>query len=159
MNAKHSAILLSGLLLMMIGIAWAQSSDTAPPTCPALSDEFLQGILQPTAWARADWNAKTSRWEIDCTQMDSIANMPASYPANAYNALSNAPRMSNALPSRGNRRPSGNGNYVNTNPYKAPPDTNIYTGPNANTANVTRANAVKPAKPVKREPNTRRPGN
>ena len=118
MNAKHSAILLSGLLLMMIGIAWAQTIDGARPTCPPLSDDDLQAMLIPSAWARADWNAKTSRWDIDCAQLDSIANMPASYPANAYNAVSNATfNATNSLPAR--RRSRGNSNYVNTNPYNS----------------------------------------
>lgn len=97
MKAKHSAILLSGLLLLMIGIGWAQTGAAVPPTCPALEDKVLQDMLQPTAWARADWNANASRWEIDCNQMDAIANraVPPSYNAvgNApANAITNAPR-------------------------------------------------------------------
>ncbi len=152
MNAKHSAILLSGLLLLMIGVAWAQRSDTPTPTCPPLEDKILQDLLQPTAWVRANWNMNTSKWEIDCTQIDAIANaaVPA---ANSYNAMSNsAYNATNSRPPRSR----GNSNYVNTNPYKAPPDTNIYTGPNANVNVRPATNAVKR---VKREPNTRRPGN
>ncbi|MGH9819755.1 MAG: hypothetical protein ACRD43_06260 [Pyrinomonadaceae bacterium] len=76
MKAKHSVTLLSGLLLMMFFVGWA-SDTTPPPTCPPVSDSMLQSMLVPTAWVRADWNANTSRWEIDCTQIDSIANMPA----------------------------------------------------------------------------------
>lgn len=75
MKAKHSIILLSGLLLVMFLVGWA--SDAPRPTCPAVPDSMLQSMLMPTAWVRADWNANTSRWEIDCTQIDSIANMPA----------------------------------------------------------------------------------
>jgi len=148
MNAKHSAILLSGLLLVMIGIAWADAPSMHAPTCPAVSDESLQEMLKPTAWARADWNAKTSRWDIDCAQMDAIANMATAPPANAVaNAASNS---TNSLPPRpGSGR---NGNYVNTNPY-------IYRGDlNANANMPARnANAVKTPRFVKREPNTRRP--
>lgn len=87
MNAKHSAILLSGLLLLMIGIALAQSANSPAPTCPPVADEFLQKILQeqPEAWARADWNAKTARWEVDCSQIDALANMAGRIPSNAGN--------------------------------------------------------------------------
>ncbi len=147
MNAKHSAILLTGLLFLMIGIAWANGSATHAPSCPPLDDSVLQDMLQPTAWARADWNAKTSRWDIDCKQIDAIANIP--HPA--YNATANA-----AVPARGGSR--GNGNYVNTNPYKAPPDTNTYISNKPFNANMP-ANIVKAPRSVKREPNTRRPGN
>ena len=153
MNAKHSALLLSGLLLLMIGIAWAQSSDKAPPTCPALADEFLQGILQPTAWARADWNANTSRWEIDCKQLDAIANMPASYPANAIK--NSATTMSNRLPSRGNRRSAGHSNYTNTNPYRSPYNS-VSEEANAAAANAT-ANVAANAVNAARSPRRRRP--
>jgi hypothetical protein len=161
MNAKHSAILLSGLLLLMIGIAWAQNTDIEDPTCPPLSDESLQSMLIPSAWVRAYWDANRSRWKIVCDQMDSIANMP---PANAYNSTTNA--MTNALPSRGRRRSRGNSNYVNMNPYKAPPDANVYINgkaypggnivPNVLPGNATNtisntsaANAVN-AQPMKR---------
>lgn len=75
MKAKHSIILLSGLLLLMFLVGWA--SDTPRPTCSAVPDPLLQSMLMPTAWVRADWNANTLRWDIDCTQIDSIANMPA----------------------------------------------------------------------------------
>ena len=139
MEAKRSVILLSGLLVLMFFMGWAQTMDTTRPTCPAVPDSMLQSMLQPTAWVRADWNANTSRWEIDCTQIDAIANMPSSLPANSYNAAMN---MSNAVPSRGRSR--SNSNYVNTNPYKPGPDTNIYTGSNATISNVAANSAAKP---------------
>ena len=149
MNAKHSAILLSGLVLLMIGIAWAQSSNAPQPTCPPLKDESLQQMLQPEAWVKAYWDANLSHWHIDCTQIDAIANMPAPYPVNSANAIRNAVTVA--------PRRNSNSNYVNTNPYKAPPDTNIYNGANANVRAVN-ANTVRPARSIKREPNTRRPG-
>ena len=150
MKAKHSVILLSGLLLLMIGIALADAPNTLSPSCPPLTDEFLQEVLKPTAWAKADWNAKTSRWDIDCTQMDAIANMPSeAYPSNAYNATTNsATTMSNAVPSRGNSRPRGNANYVNTNPYNSAYN-GMYNSTNAVWANVA-ANANRPGR--KRRP-------
>lgn len=141
MNAKHSAILLAGLLLVMIGIAWADAPNIDAPTCPAVSDDSLQEMLKPTAWARADWNAKTSRWDIDCTQMDAIANMPASYPANAYNTVRNtAVSPTNSLPPRRSSR--SNINYVNTNPYNSASMYVLNVNVNANMP----ANAIKPAK-------------
>ena len=106
MNAKRSAILLSGLLLIMIGIAWAQPSNTAGPTCPAVADEYDQEMLIPTAWARADWNAKTSRWEIDCSQMDVMANIAGSYLANAANTGSNTMNARPARRTPAKRRPN-----------------------------------------------------
>jgi hypothetical protein len=103
MEAKRSAILLSGLLLLMIFAAWAQTSDTAKPTCPAVADSMLQSMLQPTAWVRADWNADTSRWDIDCKQMDAIANMPAPYmQTNSIQPATNRPKANIAKPA--NRR-------------------------------------------------------
>lgn len=152
MEAKRSATLLSGLLLLMIFVGWAQKSDTTRPTCPAVSDSMLQSMLVPTAWVKADWNANTSRWDIDCSQIDAIANMPALFPHNAmtnqvYNAIRN---QANALPSRG--RPLSNSNYVNTNPYRPGPDTNVYTGPNATVSNVAANSAVKPAPKSKPRP-------
>lgn len=104
MNAKHSAILLSGLLLMMIGIAWAQGPGTAPPTCPAVSEEYLQEMLVPSAWVKANWNMNASIWEIDCTQMDAVANMAPGGPSS--NATSNQPSLLDIpanIPARANR--------------------------------------------------------
>lgn len=151
MKAKTSAVLLSGLLLLMLGVAWAQSSDKVPPTCPPLSDEFLQSILQPTAWARADWNANTSRWEIDCKQLDSIANMPAAYPANAIYNSTRSP--ANALPTR--RRSRGNSNYVNNNPYRSEynnVDEAANASANSNAIVNVAANAAAPRGPSRRRP-------
>ena len=95
MKAKRSMILLSGLLLLMIFAAWAQRSDTVRPTCPPVSDSTLQFMLEPTAWVKAEWNAKTSLWEIDCTQMDAIANMPGPEPFD-YLEASNGANSSNS---------------------------------------------------------------
>lgn len=92
----------------MIIAAWAQTSDTARLSCPPLKDEVLQEILQPTAWVRADWNAETSRWDLDCKQMDSIANMPM-----PGNALGNAGMYGNALPQNAAVRAS-NANVANS---------------------------------------------
>jgi hypothetical protein len=138
MEAKRSVILLSGLLLLMIFVGWAQTSDTAKPTCPPASDFLTQAMLIPTAWVRADWNANTSRWEIDCTQMDAIANMPSHLPSNMYNTTTNS--MTNAVPSR--RGPRGNSNYVNTNPYRS--NYNISESANA-AANIAANSNAKPA--------------
>lgn len=142
MNAKHSAILLSGLLLLMIAAAWAQTSDKIQPTCPGTPN--ANGDARSSAWVRADWNSNTNRWDVDCTSLSISSNTVANAVRNATNALP---------PRRGGSR--GNSNYVNMTPYVAPPDTNVYTGANANAA-VRPANKVKS---VKREPNTRRPGN
>jgi hypothetical protein len=126
---------------------WAETGDTVRPTCPPLKDEVLQEMLLPTAWVRADWNANTTRWDIKCSEIDSIANMPASYPANAYNTMTNAATVA---PTR--RGTGSNSSYVNTNPYKPGPDTNIYTGPNAN-VRITAANSVpRPTPKPKRRP-------
>jgi hypothetical protein len=89
MKAKHSAVLLSGLLLFGLFAAVSQTSDTKPPACPALADTSLQSMLLPTAWVRANWNANTKQWDIQCSEMDSLANMPASLPTNSANT---APR-------------------------------------------------------------------
>ena len=149
---KSSAVLLSGLLLLMLGIAWAQGSDKAPPSCPPLADEFLQSLLQPTAWARADWNANVSRWEIDCKQLDSIAKMPAAYPANAIFNSTRSP--ANALPTRPRSR--GNSNYINTDPYRSYSSADYPANQAANfavnsSANAA-ANAVTPTRPSRRRP-------
>lgn len=151
MNAKHSAILLSGLLLLMIGIAWAQSPSTARPTCPPVEDEIVQYMLQPTTWVRADRNANTSRWDIDCREMRDMENIPMSNAT--HNATSNARNSIPVIPGRTPRR--SNGNYVNTNPYNSAHYPNFNINVNANMA----ANSVnaRPARPVRREPNTRRP--
>lgn len=151
MNAKHSAILLTGLLFLMIGLAWAQRESEAPPTCPPLEDKALQDMLQPSAWARANWNMNTSRWEIDCTQLDAIANMAPPPWSNSVVNAANAAAPARTRP--GQRR--SNSNYVNTDPYNYLRNVD----PNANTvmnANMPRnTNRVRPAMPVKREPNTR----
>jgi len=85
MNAKRSVVLLLGLLLMAILAVWSQTPDKPRPVCPPVADGMLQSMLVPTAWVRADWNANAKQWEIDCTQIDSIANMPAPGPANGAN--------------------------------------------------------------------------
>jgi hypothetical protein len=151
MNAKHSAILLTGLLLLMIGIAWAQSTNTTLPTCPPFDDEIEQQLHEPTAWARADWNAKSNRWDIDCSEMRSMATIPASNAA--YNTTSNA---LNAIPGRTPARSSGN--FANTNAYNAQLG-NGYSNPYLN-ANMPAQNATNARRPrsVRREPNTRKPG-
>jgi len=133
MNAKHSAILLSGLLLLMIGIAWAQVPDATRPTCPPIIYEAnvnYRPYGNVTKWVRADWNAKADRWEIDCA-----SEMPS---MNASNSLANAwPRTS-----------SDHNTMTNSASW------------NAN-ANMPAQNAtnVRPPRSVKREPNTRRPSN
>jgi hypothetical protein len=151
MNAKHSAILLTGLLLLMIGIAWAQSK-VEPPTCPPLEDGSLQQMLQPEAWVKAYWNANMSRWEIDCKQIDAEANMARPYPANGANAMVNA---ANAARIPGRRT---NSNYVNTDPYNYLRNINANANMAANAPGAN-ANAVRRPKAVRREPNTRRPIN
>ncbi|MDI1243569.1 MAG: hypothetical protein PSX80_16790 [bacterium] len=130
MNAKHSVILLSGLLLLMIAAAWAQTSDTPRPTCPAITygwNANYRPDSNATKWVRADWNANADRWEIDCS-----SELPSS---NATNTL-------------GPARNSGihNGMYNSANAVRAT-NTNMP------------GNSPRPARPVKREPNTRRPGN
>ena len=60
MNAKHSAILLSGLLLLMIGVAWAQTNTRPMPTCPVVihqSNVNYRPSENAYKWVRADWNA------------------------------------------------------------------------------------------------------
>jgi hypothetical protein len=148
MKAKRSAILLSGLLLLMIYVGWAQNSNGPRPSCPPVEDSMLQSMLEPTAWVRADWNAKTSRWDIDCKQIDAIANMPAG-PSN----MSNATRLANALPSRGRLR--SNSSYVNTNAYTPEQNVNVYFGPTSyanTTANLAANSNTKPAPKPKRRP-------
>jgi hypothetical protein len=120
-------VLLSGLLLLMMFVGWAQTNDDEAPTCPAVPDSMLQKMLEPSAWVRANWNSDTSRWDIDCSQIDAIANM--SMPA-SNTTMSN---MTNALP----RRARTNSTYVNTNPYKSNTDINGY--PDANASNVNMA--------------------
>ena len=139
MKAKHSVILLSGLLLVMMFVGWAQRPGTERPSCPAVADSMEQMMLEPTAWVRADWNANTSRWDIDCTQIDPSANIPVSNVNASVRAPGNA---MNALPRRRGSRSSTISNQVNTNPYKAPPDMNVYPGVNANVI----YNQAKPAR-------------
>ncbi|MBK9164839.1 MAG: hypothetical protein IPM21_13215 [Acidobacteria bacterium] len=84
MKAKHSVILLSGLLLLMIAAAWAQTSDTVRPTCPAVIYNWNANYRpdnNASKWLRADWNANADRWEIDCS-----SELPS---ANAVNRASN----------------------------------------------------------------------
>lgn len=57
MNAKHSAILLSGLLLLMIGIAWAQTTEPTQSTCPAVIPQWnvnWRPSENASKWVRAD---------------------------------------------------------------------------------------------------------
>jgi len=149
MKAKRSAILLSGLLLLMIIVGWAQTSDGTRPSCPPVSDSMLQSMLEPAAWVKADWNANTSRWDIDCRQIDAIANMAAG-PMNV-----NATRpAANMVPTRRGSR--SNSNYVNTNPYRPGPDSNIYPMSNSTMTNaVSNIAANSNAKPAPKP--TRRP--
>jgi hypothetical protein len=98
MKAKRLVVLLSGLLVLMIVVGWAQDAGGPRPSCPQVEDSMLQSMLEPTAWVRADWNAGTSRWDIDCKQIDAISNMPAG-PMN----VSNVNRAANVRP---RRRPS-----------------------------------------------------
>ncbi len=86
MNTKRSAVLLLGLLLMAMFAVLSQTSDTKRPTCPPLTDDMLQSMLLPTAWVRANWNANTKLWEIQCNEIDALANMPRAFPANAANS-------------------------------------------------------------------------
>lgn len=67
-------------------------------------------MLMLTAWVKADWNATTSRWDIDCSKIDSFANMPLP----GYNA---ANQPANRLPRKGSHT---NANTMNPNPYNAP---------------------------------------
>ena len=139
MNAKHSAILLSGLLLLMMGIAWAQTSNSAIPTCPVVIYEANVNY-RPSSnahkWVRADWNAKADRWEIDCD-----SELPS---MNAANSTTNAWPMSNS--------------YYNTISNSA--NWNASTNAVNAAANMPARNAanVRPRRSIKREPNTRRPG-
>ena len=154
MKAKRSAILLSGLLLLMIFVGWAQESNGPRPSCPPVADSMLQSMLEPTAWVRADWNSNTSRWDIDCKQIDAIANMPAG----PSNLMYNATRPADKAPTRRGSR--SNSNYVNTNPYRPEPDTNVYLMSNS-VVNATVVNTISNiavnsnAKPAPRP--TRRP--
>lgn len=136
MKAKHSVILLSGLLLVMMFVGWAQRPGTERPSCPAVPDSMEQMMLEPTAWVRADWNASTSRWDIDCTQIDPSANIPVS------NANANAWNNAASIPRRRGTRSGTISNQVNNAPYKAPPDMNVYRGVNANVI----YNQAKPAR-------------
>jgi hypothetical protein len=87
--------------------------------------------------------------------MDALANMAGRvHPMNS-NALNAIPMMPGRTPSR------GNGNYVNTNPYNAQLG-NGYSNSNVNAnmaANVVNAANARRPRAVRREPNTRRPGN
>ena len=129
MNAKHSAILLSGLLLLMMGLAWAQTTNPTMPTCPVViyqANVNYRPSENAYKWVRADWNAAADQWEIDCNN---------EFPS-ATNATSNA--------------------YPPARPWNYNAVTN---SANFNTAaNVMNANVRRP-RAVRREPNTRRPGN
>lgn len=131
MNAKHSAILLSGLLLLMMGIAWAQTTTPPMPTCPAVIYEAnvnYRPSENAYKWVRADWNAAADHWEIDCNN-----EFPST---NAANAISNAYPPS---------RPQNYNSMRNS--------ANFNTAANAVNANVRRPRSIR------REPNTRRPTN
>jgi hypothetical protein len=128
MNAKHSAILLTGLLLLMMGLAWAQTTTPPMPTCPVViyrANINYRPSENAYKWVRADWNAKADHWEIDCN---------SEFPSANANATSNAyppprPRDYNTM-------------------TKA---TNYNVAANAVNANVRRPRSIR------REPNTRRP--
>ena len=83
MKAKRSALLSLSLLLLTMLAVWSQTSDKPRPTCPAVTEEFLQSALEPTAWVKANWNATTKLWDIQCSEIDSLANMPAAGAMNA----------------------------------------------------------------------------
>ena len=110
---------------------------------------MLQSMLEPAAWVKAEWNANTSRWDIDCKQIDATANL-AVLPANGnYNAT----RPANMVPTRRGSR--SNSNYVNTNPYRPGPDSNIYPMSNSTMTNAVsniaaNSNAKPAAKPTRR---------
>jgi hypothetical protein len=112
MKAKHSAILLAGLMLLMIITAWAQTSNTvnsAKPSCPPIENEGMQLFMIPAGWVKANWNANTSRWDIDCTEFRAFTP-PPNFNANGANA---APMFANAMvnaPTR--RRSDANANYT-----------------------------------------------
>jgi hypothetical protein len=128
MNAKRSAILLSGLLLLMIVAAWAQALDAPRPTCPPIiykANVNYRPDGNVSKWVRADWNANADLWEIDCSSELLSGNATT-------NALGSA---------------SGGGIYNSANAVRA----NVAT--NANMP----GNTPRPARTVKREPNTRRP--
>jgi hypothetical protein len=127
MKAKHSVILLSGLLLLMMAAALAQTSETPRPTCPPIIYEAnvnYRPDYNASKWLRADWNANADRWEIDCS-----SELPS---ANAVNAASN---------------------MSNTAMYNAANAVPANVAANANMP----ANRPRPAPRVTREPNTRRP--
>jgi|GEM_PF-6905427 len=90
MKARNSVALLTALLLLAIFAVWS-TPNPPRPTCPALEDSMLQSMLEPSAWVHADWNTNAKQWEIDCKQIDSISNMPASLPMNAANTAANRP--------------------------------------------------------------------
>ena len=151
MNAKHSAVLLSGLLLLMIGIAWAQTTSPARPTCPADGDNGKWAPGSNTSkWVRADWNANTEVWDIDCSEPLSLLD------AEPSNSMSNFMRMSNTLPSRGRGRSNGNSNYINTDPYNSSYNSaaNAAANSSANVAANLAVNAAsRPKSRTKRRPN------
>lgn len=129
MNAKHSAILLSGLLLLMIVAAWSQIPEAPRPTCPPViykANVNYRPYGNVSKWVRADWNGNADLWEIDCSSELPSGNATT-------NAIDHAP----------------GGIYNSANAVWA----NVAT--NANMS----GNSPRPVRPVKREPNTRRPGN
>jgi hypothetical protein len=146
MNAKVSAILLTGLLLLMIVAAWAQTSDVANPTCPATPLEG-NGSRRSSTWVRVDWNANTNRWDVDCASLSWEGNTNSA--ANATNATNATNAIMNVTTPAGRRRsPRGNTNwnsnkYINTDPYDS--------GYNSisNAANMA-ANAVNATRPARR---------
>ncbi len=133
MKAKHSVILLSGLLLLMIAAAWAQTSESPRPICPPVIYEAnvnYRPYGNVSKWFRADWNANADRWEIDCS-----SELPSE---NSTNTLG---------PAHGNSIHNGLYNPANAVPANVATNTNMPV------------NRPRPAPRVTREPNTRRPGN
>jgi hypothetical protein len=91
MKGKRSAVLCLGLLLLTMLAVWSQTGDTGRAVCPPLEDAEMQAMLEKdTTWVRADWNADSKLWDIRCSEMNSLANLPAGYPMNAMNTAGNS---------------------------------------------------------------------
>lgn len=151
MKAKHSAILLTGLLVAMIISTWAQTKDAAKPSCPPIEDEGVQMLTVPSGWVKADWNANTSRWDIDCSEFRSFAAPPNSNVNAAvkavYRDLPDGPYMSNAVRNT-NTRPWRDTNFNSNVPFKIANSANAV----ANAANAAANTAVNARKPATRRP-------
>jgi hypothetical protein len=92
MKAKRSAVLCLGLLLLTMLAVWSQTGDVGRAVCPPLEDADMQSMLEKDmTWVRADWNADSKLWDIRCSEMNSLANLPAGFPMNARNAVANSP--------------------------------------------------------------------